>query len=98
MKSYAKWIAGGDITLENGAPVTISGHRKQFKLDMIGNGATLHQLVLASHSKHLASYTSFKQLPRATGAIVQGMKFIMPFTSGCTGSISMYLIPNNTMM
>ena len=80
MKSLAKWIVGGDITLENGAPVTISGHREQFKLDVIGNGATLHRLVLASHGKSLASYTSFKQLLRAAGAILHGMKFVMaPF-------------------
>ena len=75
--SLAEFVVGGDVPLYNGSVVTIEGHRAQFGLRVIGNGATVHRLVLASRGKSLASYTKLKQLLKAALAIVVGMKFIM---------------------
>jgi len=78
--SLAEWVAGGDVPLHSGQAVTIQGHRAQFGSNVIGNGATLHRLVLASRGKSLGSYTKLKQLLRAAWAIVAGKKFAMsPF-------------------
>jgi hypothetical protein len=78
--SLAQWVVGADVPLRGGKVVTIEGHRAHFGAKVIGNGATLHRLVLASHGKNLASYTKLKELLKAAWAIVVGMKFVMaPF-------------------
>lgn len=73
-RSLAEWIAGGDVHLRDGRAVTIEGHRAQFGLKVIGNGATVHRLILASSGKSLDSYTKLKQLLKAAFNIVAGMK------------------------
>jgi len=75
--SLAEFVAGGDVPLHGGRMVTIEGHRANFGLKVIGNGATVHRLVLASRGKSLASYTKLKQLLKAAWAIVLGMRFVM---------------------
>jgi len=75
--SLAEFVAGGDVPLHGGRVVTIEGHRADFGLKVIGNGATVHRLVLASRGKSLASYTKLKQLLKAAWAIVLGMEFAM---------------------
>ena len=75
--SLAEFVVGGDVPLHNGKEVTIEGHRAQFGSKVIGNGATVHRLVLASRGKSLASYTKLKQLLKAAWAIVVGMGFAM---------------------
>ena len=49
-------------------------HRASFNSKLVGNGATLHRLVLASLGKGLASYNRLKRLSQAAGAIVVGIK------------------------
>jgi hypothetical protein len=78
-KGLAKFIIGGDVRTDSGSAVTIEGHRARFGSTVIGNGATLHRLVLASHGKSLASYAPLKQLLKAAWAIVIGMKVLVSF-------------------
>jgi len=54
--------------------VAIEVHRAGFNSKLVGNGATVHRLVLASRSKGLAIYNRLKRLPKAAWAIVVGMK------------------------
>ena len=75
--SLAEFVVGGDVPLQNEKVVTIEGHRAQFGSKVIGNGATVHRLVLASRGKSLASYTKLKQLLKAAWVIVLGMKSFM---------------------
>ena len=75
--SLAEFVVGGDVPLHSGRVVTIEGHRAQFGSKVIGSGATVHRLILASRGKSLASYTKLKQLLRAALAIIVGMKFVM---------------------
>ena len=72
--SLAKWVAGGDVLLDSGQAVTIESHRTQFGSVVIGNGATVHRLILASRGKSLGSYTKLKELLKAAWVIVVGMK------------------------
>jgi hypothetical protein len=82
-RALAEWVAGGDVPLHGGRAVTVQGHRAEFGAKVIGNGATLHRLVLASRGKSLASYTKLKELLKAAWAIVVGMKFaVAPFQIG----------------
>ena len=76
-RSLAEWIAGGDVPLHSGMAVTIGGHRALFGSKVIGNGATVHRLILASRGKSLGSYTKLKQLLKAAWAIVVGMQFVI---------------------
>ena len=78
-KTLAKFIVGGDIPLHKGAMVTIEGHRARFGSKLIGNGATIHRLVLASRGESLGSYNSFKQLLKAAWGIVVGKNFVYGF-------------------
>ena len=73
-KALAKCVFGGDVPLHGGGVVTIEGHRARFGLKVIGNGATVHRLVLSSRGRGLASYTKLKQLLKAAWAIVVGMR------------------------
>ena len=75
-KALAKFVVGGDVSLDNGGEVTIAKHRARFGSKVIGNGSTVHRLVLASRGKGLASYSSFKQLLMAALGIVVGMKLV----------------------
>ena len=78
--SLAEFVVGGDVPLHNGMAVTIGGHRAQFGSKVIGNGATVHRLILASRGKSLASYTKLKHLLKAAWAIIVGMRVaIVPF-------------------
>ena len=76
-RSLAEWIAGGDVPLHNGMAVTIEGHRALFGSKVIGKGATVHRLILASEGRSLGSYTKLKHLLKAAWAIVVGMKFVI---------------------
>ena len=71
--SLAEFVVGGDVPLHNGMAVTIGGHRVQFGLKVIGNGATVHRLILASRGKSLASYIKLKHLLKAAWAIIVSM-------------------------
>jgi len=76
-KALAKCVVGGDVPLHGGNLVAIEGHRARVGTKVIGNGATVHRLVLESRGKSLASYTKLKQLLKAAWAIVVGMKFVV---------------------
>ena len=76
-KALAKFVVGGDVPLYGGGMVTIENHRAGFNSKVLGNGATVHRLVLASRGKCLGSYTSFKELLTAGLGIVVGMKSAM---------------------
>jgi hypothetical protein len=76
-RSLAEWVVGGDVPLHGGRVVTIEGHRAHFGVKVIGNGATLHRLILANRGKSLAGYKKFKQLLKAAWAIVVGMTFVV---------------------
>ena len=73
-KALAKFIVGGDVPLHDGRMVTIQGHRAHFDSTVIGNGATVHRLILASRGKSLANYAKYKHLLKAALGIVIGMK------------------------
>jgi hypothetical protein len=75
-RALAKYVVGGDVPLREGENVTIQSHRARFDSTVIGNGATLHRLVLASRGKSLANYSSFKELLVGALHIVLGMNFI----------------------
>ena len=75
-KALAKYVVGGDVPLREGENVTIKSHRALFDAMVIGYGATLHRLVLASRGRTLASYSSLKELLAAALHIVLGMNFI----------------------
>ena len=76
-KALAKFVVGGDVTLDGGRTVTIGGHRARFGSKVTKNGATTHRLVLASRGQSLASYTSLIQLLMAAVGIVIGMDLII---------------------
>ena len=78
-KALAKFVVGGDVPLHDGRMVTIQGHRAHFGSTVIGNGATVHRLVLASRGKSLANYAKFKHLLKAAWAIVVGMNSAISF-------------------
>ena len=75
-KALAKFVKGGDVPLHDGRMVTTKGHRLRFGSEVIGNGATLHRVVLASRGKSLASYGSLKQLLKAAWVIVVGKELV----------------------
>ena len=78
-KALAKFVVGGDIHLHDGRLVTVGGHRARLGAAVLGNGATLHRLILARRGKSLASYTKFKHLLKAAWAIVSGVKLFCDF-------------------
>lgn len=75
-KALAKFVVGGDVPLHDGKAVTIECHRANFGSKVIGNGATLHRLVLASRGNSLASYQSINQLLFAALGIVIGEELV----------------------
>ena len=87
-QALAKFVVGGDVPLHGGKMVTIEGHRARFGSKVLGNGATVHRLVLASRGKGLAKYTRFKQLLKAAWAIIVGMILIFRFLFGLISDTS----------
>jgi Fungal protein kinase len=78
-RALATFVVGGDVPLQDGQVVTIERHRICFGSTVTQNGATVHQLALASRGTSLASDTSFEQLLAAARGIVVGMKFILVY-------------------
>ena len=78
-KALARFVVGGDVPLHDEEMVTIQGHRAHFGWTVIGNGATVHRLILASRGKGLANYAKFKHLLKAAWAVVTGTNWVRSF-------------------